>query len=75
VRTSIVVITLVIVIGVLGIVSWRWVDVWWSQRALAAHFESRKPYAARVIEEIGVLPDELRAMVPTSTPSTCPENC
>jgi hypothetical protein len=60
VRTSIVVFTLAVVIGVLGIVSWRWVDAWWSQRALAAHFESRKPYTARVIEEIGVLPDELR---------------
>jgi hypothetical protein len=36
------------------------VGAWWSQRALAAHLESRKAYAARVLEEVGVLPDELR---------------
>jgi hypothetical protein len=58
-RTAIVVACIVIV-GSLGVLSWQRVGVWWSQRALAAHFESRKPYAARVLEEVGVLPDELR---------------
>jgi hypothetical protein len=58
-RTAIAV-ACILAIGSLGLLSWRWVGAWWSQRALAAHFESRKPYAARVLEEIGVLPDELR---------------
>jgi hypothetical protein len=31
-----------------------------SQRALAAHFESIQQYAARVLQEIAVLPEELR---------------
>ena len=50
----------ILVIGSLAMLSWQWVGAWWSQRALAAHLESRKAYAARVLEEVGVLPDELR---------------
>jgi hypothetical protein len=59
VRTAFVV-ACIIVVGSLGVLSWRWVGQWSSQRALAAHFESGKAYAARVLEEVGVLPDELR---------------
>ena len=58
-RTAIVVAG-IIVLGSLVALSWRPVDAWWSQRALAAHLESRKAYAARVLEVVGVLPDELR---------------
>jgi hypothetical protein len=58
-RTAIVV-ACIAVIGSFGLLSWRGLGAWWSQRALAAHFESRKAYAARVLEEVGVLPDELR---------------
>ena len=50
----------ILVVGSLGMLSWQSLGAWWSQRALAAHLESRKPYAARVLEEVGVLPDELR---------------
>jgi len=50
----------VVLIASLALLSWQWVEQWLSQRALAAHFESRKPYAARVLEEVGVLPDQLR---------------
>jgi hypothetical protein len=44
----------------LGLLSWRWLGEWSSQRALAAHFESGRAYAARVLEEVGVLPGELK---------------
>lgn len=50
----------IIVFGILFALSWRWVDEQLSRRALAARLESRKPYAARVLEVVGVLPDELR---------------
>jgi hypothetical protein len=43
-----------------GLVSWRWLDQWLSQRALAAHLESGRDHTARVLEEMAVLPDELR---------------
>lgn len=62
-RTAIAVTSIVaciLVIGSLGLLSWQWLGARWSQRALAAHLESRRPYAARVLEEVGVLPDELR---------------
>jgi hypothetical protein len=58
-RAAIVVVCIV-VIGSFGVLSWRWLDEWSSQRALAAHFESRKAYAARVLDVVAVLPDELR---------------
>jgi hypothetical protein len=50
----------VVSIASLTLLSWRWGEQWLSRRALARHLESRKAYAARVQEEIGVLPDELR---------------
>jgi hypothetical protein len=42
------------------LLSWWWLEHRLSQRALAAHFESIQEYAARVLETIAVLPDELR---------------
>jgi hypothetical protein len=36
------------------------VDLWLTQRALAAHFENGKEFAARLLEEVGAVPDELR---------------
>jgi hypothetical protein len=54
------VLSAVIVIGLVGLLGWRWFDQWSSQRALAAHFESGKAYAARMLEEVAVLTDELR---------------
>ncbi len=50
----------IIVLGILFALSFRWVEGQLSRRALAAHLESRKAYAARVLEVVGVLPDELR---------------
>jgi hypothetical protein len=58
-RTAIV-IAGIVVLGSLVALTWRWVDPRWSQGALAAHLEGRKAYAARVLEVVGVLPDELR---------------
>src|SRR5688572_7607336 len=55
-----VIVACVVLAGGAGFVSWRWVDEWLSQRALAAHLESGRDHAARVLEEIAVLPDELR---------------
>jgi hypothetical protein len=54
------VLSAIIVIGLVGLLGWRWFDQWSSQRALAAHFESGKAYAARGLEQVAVLPDELR---------------
>jgi hypothetical protein len=51
---------LVGVVGCLGFFGWYWLEVQSSQEALAAHLERTKPYAARVLEEVAVLPDELR---------------
>ena len=58
-RTALVLVCVVLIASLL-LWSWRWVEEWLSQRALAAHFESGKAYAARKLEEVGVLPDELR---------------
>ena len=58
-RTTVVVACIVLV-GTFAVLSWQSVGTWWSQRALAAHLEGRKAYAARVLEVVGVLPDELR---------------
>jgi len=58
-RTTVVVACIVLV-ATLAVLSWQSVGTWWSQRALAAHLEGRKAYAARVLEVVGVLPDELR---------------
>ncbi len=50
----------VLFIGSLTFLGWHWLDAWSSQRALAAHFESAQAYAAKVLEQVGVVPDELR---------------
>ena len=55
-----VVVACIVLVGTLAVLSWQSVGTWWSQRALAAHLEGRKAYAARVLEVVGVLPDELR---------------
>src|SRR5262245_318230 len=55
-----VIVACVVLVGGAGLVSWQWVDRWLSERALAAHLESGRDHAARVLEEIAVLPDELR---------------
>jgi hypothetical protein len=63
VRTAVkapVIVACVVLAGGAGFVSWQWVDQWLSQRALAAHLESGRDHAARVLEEVAVLPDELR---------------
>jgi len=48
----------VVFVIILAFVMWRWVDP--SRRALAAHMQNGKAYAARVLDELGTLPDELR---------------
>ena len=50
----------VVFIGGLALLTWHWLDGWSSQRALAAHFEGAQAYAAKVLEQVGVVPDELR---------------
>lgn len=47
-------------IGSLTFLGWHWLDRWSSQRALAAHVEGAQAYAAKVLEQVGVVPDELR---------------
>jgi len=51
---------LVVLLAALGVLGWHRVDQWLSQRALAAHLETGREYAARVLEEVGELPDALR---------------
>jgi hypothetical protein len=53
--------TSAIAVALIGILAaWWGVDLWQTQRALAAHFEKGKEFAARVLEEVGTVPDELR---------------
>jgi hypothetical protein len=47
-------------IGSLGLAGWLGVDLWLTQWALAAHLENGKEFAARVLEEVGAVPEELR---------------
>ena len=47
-------------LAILGLMTWLWVDSRLARRALAVHLENGKAYAARVLEVVGVLPDELR---------------
>ena len=47
------------VAGMIGFATWAWVDRQRAQRELDVHFENGKAYAARVLEEIGEVPDEL----------------
>jgi hypothetical protein len=46
-------------VALLVLVAWFWSDRYVSQRALAAHMEQGQAYAARMIEQLGTLPDEL----------------
>jgi hypothetical protein len=48
-----------VVVGTVAFLVWAWTS---RQRrnAFDAYIESRKPYAAKALEEVGVLPDELR---------------
>lgn len=50
----------VLVVGSLTFLGWHWLDGWSSQRALLAHVEAAQAYAAKVLEQVGVVPDELR---------------
>jgi hypothetical protein len=47
-------------VGCLGLAAWLGVDRWLTQWALAAHLENGKEFAARVLEEVGSVPEELR---------------
>ena len=49
----------VVLAGSLGFLTWQWLNQS-SQGALAAALEAGKAYAARVLEEVGAVPDELK---------------
>ena len=49
-----------VLVGILGLVAWSGVDRWLTHRALAMHFAEGKEFAARVLEEVGAVPDELK---------------
>ena len=49
-----------VLLGILGLATWSGVERWLTQRALAAHIANGKEFAARVLEEVGAVPDELR---------------
>ena len=49
-----------VLLGSIGLAGWSGVDRWLTRRALAAHFENGREFAARVLEEVGAVPDELR---------------
>jgi hypothetical protein len=56
--------TVSVVVGLVAVVilaflAWQGVERWLARRALAAHLEHGKAYAARRFEELGLLPDEL----------------
>jgi hypothetical protein len=46
-----------LVIGAVVLMTWRWHT---SEQALAAHLQTGRAYAARVLEVVGTLPDQLR---------------
>jgi hypothetical protein len=52
--------TLALLVGSVGLAAWWGVERWLTNRALAAHFANGKEFAARVLEEVGAVPDELR---------------
>jgi hypothetical protein len=54
------VVALALFVGSVGLAAWWGVDRWLTHRALAAHFANGKEFAARVLEEVGAVPDELR---------------
>ena len=47
------------IVGVIGLVVWTRQDERRARRERAAYLESQKPYAARVLEVVGAVPDEL----------------
>jgi hypothetical protein len=53
-------VTGLLVMGAVVLMTWRWLDGYFSQQASAAHRQTGKAYAARVLEVVGTLPDELR---------------
>jgi hypothetical protein len=57
---AVIVLTGVVVIGIGGVTSWRWVEGYLNRRAFTAYMEAGKARAARRLEEIGNLPGELR---------------
>ncbi len=48
-----------LVMGVVVLMTWRWVD-WYLSQQTSAHPQTGKTDAARVLEVVGTLPDELR---------------
>lgn len=58
-RTVVTAVVALAVVGSLGLLMWSWVERQRSERALAAHLEQGKAYAARVLEPLGTLPAEL----------------
>ena len=54
------VIALALLVGSVGLAASWGVERWLTHRALAAHFANGKEFAARVLEEVGAVPDELR---------------
>ena len=47
-------------VGILALIVWVWVDRQSTERAFDTYIESRKASAARVLEVLGEVPDELR---------------
>jgi hypothetical protein len=52
-------ISALLIAAALALLAWFWTDRQASRRALAAHMEKGKVYAARTVEEVGLLSDEL----------------
>jgi hypothetical protein len=48
------------IVGSLGLTAWLAVDVWLTQWALAAHLENGREFAARLVEMVGAVPEELQ---------------
>lgn len=48
------------VVAAVALVAWRVLDGYLTRRAFAAHLEQGTAYAARILEQVGTLPDELR---------------
>lgn len=57
---AVIVLSGLVLIGIGGVTSWRWVEGYLTRRAFAAYMEAGKARAARMLEEVGTLPDELR---------------
>ena len=50
----------ILIAAILVIAAWRLAAFWSSQRALATHLDQGQAYAARALEPLGAVPDELR---------------